>query len=95
MVVELRPPLQADKGTALEMLAHRLASKSVICLGDDITDIDMFVALRRLRAEGLAGASVAVASREAAPEVEQAADYTVEGQEGVEWLLLEMVRALP
>jgi len=95
MVVELRPPLQADKGTALEMLARRLASKGVICLGDDITDIDMFIALRRLRAEGLAGASVAVASREAAPEVEQAADYTVEGQEGVEWLLSEMVRALP
>jgi trehalose 6-phosphate phosphatase len=95
MVVELRPPLQADKGTALEMLARRLANKSVICLGDDITDIDMFVALQRLRAQGLAGASVAVASREAAPEVERAADYTVEGQEGVEWLLSDMVRALP
>lgn len=95
MVVELRPPLRADKGTALEMLVGRLGVKGVICLGDDITDVDMFAALRRLRAQGLGGTAVAVASQEAAPEVDQAADYTVQGPEGMEWLLAEMVRALP
>ena len=95
MVVELRPPLPADKGTAVEMLVDRLGLQGGICLGDDITDIDMFAALRRLRDQGLAGAAVAVVSKEAAPEVEQAADYTVEGPEGVEWLLTEIVRALP
>jgi trehalose 6-phosphate phosphatase len=95
MVVELRPPLRADKGTALEMLVGRLGVESVICLGDDTTDVDMFAALRRLRAQGLGGAAVAVASQEAAPEVEQAADYAVQGPEGIEWLLSEMVRALP
>ncbi|TET98819.1 MAG: trehalose-phosphatase [Dehalococcoidia bacterium] len=95
MMVELRPPLRADKGTAMEMLIAHLGLQGAICLGDDITDIDMFAALRQQRAEGLAGAAVAVVSKEAAPEVEQAADYTVEGPEGVEWLLTEMVRALP
>ena len=95
MVVELRPPLRADKGTALEMLVSRLGVEGVICPGDDITDVDMFAALRRLRAQGLGGAAVAVASQEAAPEVEQAADYAVQGPEGIEWLLSEMVRALP
>jgi trehalose 6-phosphate phosphatase len=96
MVVELRPPLQADKGTAVEMLIARLDLEAAICLGDDVTDVDMFAALRRLRNQGLpANASVAVASREAASEVAQAADYTVEGPEGVEWLLTEIVRALP
>jgi hypothetical protein len=55
----------------------------------------MFAALRRLRAQGLAGAAVAVASEEAAPEVAQGADYTLARQERVEWLLTEMVRALP
>jgi trehalose 6-phosphate phosphatase len=95
MVVELQPPLRADKGTALEMLVGRLGVEGVICLGDDTMDIDMFVALRRLRAQGLAGAAIAAASGEAAPEVEQAADYMVDGPEGVEWLLSEMVRALP
>jgi trehalose 6-phosphate phosphatase len=102
MVIELRPPLRADKGTAVEMLIARLGLEAAICLGDDVTDVDMFAALRRLRdqalpagRQGLAGAAVAVASREAASEVAHAADYTVEGPEGVEWLLTEIVRALP
>ncbi len=94
-VVELRPPIQADKGTALEMLVGRLGLQSAICLGDDVMDIDMFAALRRLRARGLVGASVVVTSEEAGPEVGQAADYSVEGPAGIEWLLTEMVRALP
>lgn len=94
-VVELRPPIRADKGTALEMLVGRLSVKGVICLGDDVMDIHMFAALRRLRDQGLAGVTVAAASREAAPEVKQAADYTVEGPEGMQRLLSEMVRALP
>jgi trehalose 6-phosphate phosphatase len=95
MVVELRPPIDIDKGTAVETLADRLAVQGVICLGDDITDIDMFAATRRLRAQGLAAATVAVASEEAAPEVAEAADYTVDGVDGVEWLLAEVVKALP
>ena len=94
-VVELRPPIPADKGTALEMLVDRLVVEGVICLGDDVGDIDMFVAVRRLRAHGLAGVTIAAASKEAPPEVEQAADYTVDGPEGMQWLLSEMVRALP
>lgn len=94
-VVELRPPIRADKGTALEMLVNRLGVEGVICLGDDVMDIDMFATLGRLRAQGLAGATIAAVSAEAAPEVGQAADYSVEGPEGMEWLLSEIVRALP
>ena len=95
MVVELRPPLDIDKGTVLETLVQRLGLRGVICLGDDITDIDMFAAARRLRAQDLASAAVAVASEEAAPEVARAADYTLTGQARVEWLLAAIVRALP
>ena len=95
MVIELRPPLDVDKGTALKTLAERLSLRGVVCLGDDITDIDMFAAARRLSAGGMAVATVAVASEEAAPEVAEAADYTVEGVAGVSRLLREMVRALP
>lgn len=95
MVVELRPPIPADKGTALEMLVTRLGLRGVICLGDDTGDIDMFVALRRLRGSGLAGVTVVAASEEAPSEVSEAADYTVEGPKGVERLLTEIVRALP
>ncbi len=95
MVIELRPPLEVDKGTALEGLAERLGIRGVVCLGDDITDIDMFAAARRLRAGGMAIATVAVVGEEAAPEVAAAADYAVEGVDGVSRLLREMVRALP
>ncbi len=95
MVVELRPPLKVDKGTALETLAGRLGLEGVICLGDDITDIDMFAAAGRLQTQGVAAATVAVSSEEAAPEVAAAADYTLAGVEGVRWLLAEVVRALP
>ncbi len=92
MVVELRPPLDVNKGKALENLSGRYGLRGVICLGDDITDIDMFAASGRLQTRGVAAASVAVASGEAAPEVAEAADYLVED---VEWLLGELVRALP
>jgi len=95
MVVELRPPLDIDKGTAAVRLVERLGLKGVACLGDDITDIDMFAAVGRERAHGLAAVSIAVASEEATPELLRAADYSLEGTEGVRWLLAEMVRALP
>ena len=95
MVVELRPPLAADKGTALETLAERLGLKGIVCLGDDVTDIDMFEAAARLRESGTAVATVAVRSGEAAQAMTEAADYSVEGVEEVEWLLREMARAIP
>jgi trehalose 6-phosphate phosphatase len=94
-VIELRPPLAIDKGTALAGMVLRLGARAVICMGDDATDIDMFRWVARLRGQGLPGASVAVASSEATPEVVAAADYRVEGVAGVEWLLGELLRALP
>lgn len=94
-VVELRPPLAIDKGTALAALVPRLGAKAVVCLGDDATDIDMFRALARLREGGLAAATIAVRSEEADPEVLASADYWLDGVPGVEWLLQEVLRALP
>ncbi len=93
-VVELRPPLAIDKGTALTALAPRLGAKALICLGDDATDIDMFRAAAGLREGGLPAATVAVASEEATPEVLASADYRVEGVPGVEWLLEQLLSAM-
>ncbi|MBI2912435.1 MAG: trehalose-phosphatase [Chloroflexi bacterium] len=93
-VIELRPPLAIDKGTALTALAPRLELRSLICLGDDATDIDMFRAAARLREGGLPAATVAVRSEEATAEVLAAADYRVDGVAGVEWLLGELVGAV-
>jgi len=95
MVVELRPPLDADKGTAAVTLIERLGLRGAVALGDDITDIDMFAAISSKREQGLAAVTVAVVSEEATPDLLRAADYSLEGTEGVRRLLGEMVRALP
>ena len=95
-LIELRPPVGVDKGTAAVALAERLRLEGAIVLGDDITDIDMFQASARMREEGrLAVATIAVASNEAAPAVAAAADYRLAGTAEVEWLLAELLRALP
>jgi trehalose 6-phosphate phosphatase len=94
MVVELRPPLDVDKGTALEELSRRMGPGAVICLGDDRTDVDMFRRVTAMRDGGTPGATVAVESSEATDEVLAVADYCVDGVAGVEWLLGEIVRAL-
>ncbi|MBI1885185.1 MAG: trehalose-phosphatase [Chloroflexi bacterium] len=102
-VVELRPPLPVDKGSAARDLARRFGLRGVLCLGDDSTDADMFRAVRglggpsaSLRAGegGLTGACIAVDGPETTEAVLAAADYSVEGVEGVERLLREVLSAL-
>ena len=94
MVIELRPPLDIDKGTALEEMLRRMRAGAVIALGDDWTDIDMFRRVTALRDGGTLGVTVAVESPEAPDEVLAGADYCVDGVAGVEWLLREVARAL-
>lgn len=93
-VIELRPPLAVDKGTAVEVLAMRMGARSVLTMGDDATDLDMFRGVRDLRERGVPGASVSVWSNEVDAVVLESTDYFVRGVEGVEWLLEELVRAL-
>ena len=93
MVVELLPPVDsAHKGTVVRQLGTQHALSSVLYLGDDVTDVDAFRALRE--ATAFRGASVVVAGRETAPEVLAAADYRVEGVAGAEVLLAEVAAAL-
>ena len=93
-VIELRPDVNASKGSATKLLAKRLGVKAILCMGDDRTDIDMFEAVKHLCNRGVDGAAVAVLSAESPPELLAASDYTVEGVEGVEWLLGEVLRAV-
>jgi trehalose 6-phosphate phosphatase len=93
MVVELRPPVASvHKGTVVRHLAAQHGLRSVLYLGDDVTDIDAFRSLRE--ATDLRGTSVVVASQETPPEALVAADYRVEGVVGTEWLLAEVASAL-
>lgn len=94
-IVELRPPLPVNKGTAAETMVRRLHLRSAICMGDDMTDVDMFDAVGRLRQERrLQGARIAVDAGETPEAVFQAADYRVQGVEGVERLLEGLLREL-
>jgi len=71
-----------------------LGVNAILCVGDDRTDVDMFEAVRNLRRRGIEGSAVAVLSSESVTDLLAAADYTVEGVQGVEWLLREVLKAL-
>lgn len=85
-VLEVRPPVRADKGTAVRALVEEHGVRRALYAGDDTTDLDAFRGL-----DGLAVAlRVAVASAEGPPELREAADLTVAGTAE----LLELLRRL-
>ncbi|HXG35817.1 MAG TPA: trehalose-phosphatase [Dehalococcoidia bacterium] len=95
MIVELRPLLDVNKGTAARSIIQALNLRSVLCLGDDVTDLDMFAQLRELsQSRAVLGASVAVSSPDMPVAMLDAADYSVPGVPGVQWLLQLLVKAL-
>ena len=75
MSVELHPPIDSDKGTALEQLVEGLSA--VVYAGDDQGDLPAFDALDRLAARGVDTVRVAVASAEVPPELVDRADVVV------------------
>ena len=84
-VLEIRPPVRADKGTAVRELLERAGAARGLYAGDDTTDLDAFAGLA---AAGLEHAvRVAVASEEGPAELREAADLVVEGPEGLARLL--------
>ncbi len=94
-VVELRPRLGINKGTSLRSLVNRYRLEGLIYVGDDVTDIEAFEAVRDLRAGGrIDGMSVAARHMETPAEVEAAADFALDSVSGVEELLSYCIRTL-
>jgi trehalose 6-phosphate phosphatase len=85
-VLELRPPVAADKGTAVHALLSARGLRRALYAGDDTTDLDAFRGLDGLEL----GVRVAVASPEAPTGLADAADVVVASP--VE--LLELLRSL-
>jgi trehalose 6-phosphate phosphatase len=81
MSVELHPPIQTDKGTALEQLTTDL--RAVCYVGDDLGDLPAFDALDRLATNDVHTLRVAVASDESPPELLDRADLVLEGTAAV------------
>jgi trehalose 6-phosphate phosphatase len=87
-VLEIRPPVDADKGTAVRHLLGESRVSRVLYAGDDTTDLDAF---RGAREAGLELAvCVAVASDEGPPELAEQADLVVDGPAGVLELLHQL-----
>ena len=84
-VVEARPPIRADKGTAVRTLVEEYRPKKAMFLGDDTTDLDAFRELVSLREEGELDEilRVGVRSDEGPPEIVSEADIVVDSVEGV------------
>jgi trehalose 6-phosphate phosphatase len=76
-VLEIRPPVPADKGTAVSALLERSGARQGLYAGDDTTDLDAFAGLA---AAGLDHAvRIAVTSDEGPEELAEAADLVVRG----------------
>jgi trehalose 6-phosphate phosphatase len=84
-VIEARPPIRADKGTATRKVVEEYEPEKALFIGDDTTDLDAFRELEALREEGVLKETlrIGVKSDEGPPEIASEADFVVEGTEGV------------
>jgi trehalose 6-phosphate phosphatase len=78
-VLEVRPPLDTDKGAAVKLLLERSGALRGLYAGDDTTDLDAFVGLRSADLEH--AVCVAVASAEGPAALRETADLVVESPE--------------
>ena len=85
MVLEIRPAVPADKGTAVRALIAESGATRALYAGDDVTDLDAFAALERSKLER--AVRVAVASPEGPNELVEHADLVVESPEALTDLL--------
>jgi trehalose 6-phosphate phosphatase len=76
-VLEIRPPVDADKGTAVRTLLERSGTRRALYAGDDETDLDAFAGLSAAALEH--AVRIGVASDEAPAELRMEADYVVRG----------------
>jgi trehalose 6-phosphate phosphatase len=85
-VLELLPPIDANKGTAIRRLLGERKLQRALYAGDDTTDLDAFAAL-----DGFEVAiRVAVASAEGPPELRAAADLVVPNPPALLQILREL-----
>lgn len=83
-VLEVRPPIAVDKGSAVRALLRGSGARLALYIGDDRTDADAWRALRAMSTEGSLDVAigVAVAAGEVPPGVREAADVEVSGPPG-------------
>jgi trehalose 6-phosphate phosphatase len=78
-VLEIRPPVEVNKGQAVKELVRRNDLRAAMFAGDDATDLDAFDALDAVEA----AVRIGVRSDEGPPAIVERADVVVDGTEGV------------
>jgi trehalose 6-phosphate phosphatase len=93
-VLELRPPVAVDKGTAVRGLLRDAGARAALYIGDDRTDADAWRALRAMRVEGAIeiALGIAVTAGEVPPVVREEADIEVPGPEGALGVLRHLIQ---
>ena len=82
-VLEIRPPVEVNKGQAVTELIRRHDLQAALFAGDDATDLDAFDALDALPS----AVRVGVRSEEGPAAIVERADIVVEGPEGISEVL--------
>jgi trehalose 6-phosphate phosphatase len=78
-VLEIRPPVEVNKGQAVTELIRRYDLRAALFAGDDVTDLDAFDALDAVPH----AVRVGVRSEEGPPAIVERADIVVDGPAGV------------
>jgi trehalose 6-phosphate phosphatase len=91
MSLELRPPLDVDKGTVVRSLTEGM--RAVAVFGDDLGDLPAFDAVAELATRGVAVARIAVVDAESDELVAARSDLVVEGPAGAFTLLEQLAQA--
>jgi trehalose 6-phosphate phosphatase len=86
MLLEILPPVEADKGTAIRALLDERGLERALYAGDDTTDLDAFRSLEGLEL----GICVALSSSEAPAALIEAADIVLAGPDELVELLLTL-----
>jgi trehalose 6-phosphate phosphatase len=94
-VLEVRPPVEFDKGLALRELVELYGARVALFGGDDVTDLDAFDALDALVEEGALESAVRVGvnSDEGPAAIVERADLVVEGVTGFAGVLAALAEA--
>lgn len=78
MIVELKPPIEYNKGVIVREIIERYGVSSAVYLGDDVTDANAFRELRRMEASGeVRAATIIVLSKEIPDDIKSTAEFFV------------------
>ncbi len=94
LIVEIRVPLPVHKGLALRQFVQRYSLNAIVFAGDDRTDLDAVVEIKKMRKEGIAALSIVVQHPDTLPELLAQADIVVQEVPGMVNYLREMVEIL-